>query len=33
MHSSAQANLTWVKKTADWQQKQFQSWIAPTRVQ
>ena len=32
MDSSAQANLIWVKKTADWQQKQFLSLIAPKRV-
>jgi hypothetical protein len=32
MDSSAQANLAWVKKTADWQQKQFLSWIAPRRA-
>lgn len=33
MDASAQANLTWVKKTADWQAKQFQSWITPRRAQ
>ncbi len=31
MDSSAQANLVWIRKTADWQQKQFFSLIAPRR--
>jgi tetratricopeptide (TPR) repeat protein len=32
MDASAQANFTWVKRTADWQQKQFLSFIAPRRA-
>ena len=32
MDASAQANLTWVKKTAAWQQKQFLSLITPRRA-
>jgi hypothetical protein len=30
--ASAQANLAWVNKTADWQQQQFNSFIRPRRA-
>jgi tetratricopeptide (TPR) repeat protein len=33
LDASAQANLTWVKKSAAWQQQQFLSLIAPRRAQ
>jgi tetratricopeptide (TPR) repeat protein len=33
LEASAQSNLTWVKKSAAWQQQQFQALIAPRRPQ